>query len=152
MDWGTFFQTSLGLWSFLSGMFLCLTYDFFRAFRLKRKPCRLRLFISDFVFCLISTTVMLVVSFNFSYGRLRVYSVVLALMGFLLWRYTVGKLFVALIGRAIDFLAGLGNRIKLYCKAVSIKIIKTIRTKNYCRRMVKKSKAGFGIITERDKK
>ena len=116
MGEGTFIQTALGFWAFVTGIFLCAVYDIFRVLRLRRRVNGLMLFVADFAFCLVSAVAMLVLFFNLSFGKVRIYAFVFALLGFLLWRFTVGRAFVALVGRVIDFLHSIVSAIKTYLK------------------------------------
>lgn len=147
---GDFFRTSLGLWAFLSGAFLCCVYDVLRVFRLRTKPNALVLFLCDFAFCLFATLVMLILFFNFSFGRVRVYAFFFVLLGFLLWRFTLGRLLVGAFGKLLDYFFRLVVKFKACCKRALKSLIRIIKTKIYCRKTVKKSKIGFGIKTERN--
>ncbi len=107
------------------------------------------LFLADFAFCLICTATMLVLFFNLSFGKVRIYAFVFALLGFLLWRGTVGLLFVTLVGKVMDFIHNVASAVKAYLKRISQSAGRYLKTKIYCRGLVKKSKRGFGIIKNR---
>ncbi len=148
----TFIQTSLALWAFVTGVFLCAVYDVFRVLRLRRKANGLVLFLADFAFCLICTVATLVLFFNLSFGKVRIYAFVFAVLGFLLWRKTVGLLFVTLVGKIIDLIHNIASAVKEYFKKTFRSAGRYLKTKIYCRWVVKKSKHGFGIIKNRNYK
>jgi len=148
----TFVQTSLALWAFVAGLFLCAVYDVFRVLRLRRKVNGLVLFLADFAFCLVCTAVMLVLFFNLSFGKVRVYAFVFAVLGFFLWRKTVGLLFVTLVGKVIDFINGVALAVRTCLKRMLLNASRYLKTKIYCRRVVKKSKHGFGMLKNRNYK
>ena len=86
-------HTMLALWSVLLGAFLGFCYEFFRfAHRLHPRAVWL-IFIEDLLFSGICLVGMLLLFFNLSYGRMRLYAFVGVPTGFLLWYFTVGRLF-----------------------------------------------------------
>ena len=128
----------LALWSFILGVFLSAVYDVFRLTRLmKRKQSIFTVFVSDFVFCIISSLCMTVLFFNLSYGRMRGYAFVLVLVGFYVWRITMGRLFMALMRRAVDLVSGLLNSIKMRVCHAYKKQMRRIYTASYCSRNLK---------------
>ena len=143
---GTFIQTALAFWAFVTGIFLCAVYDVFRVLRLRRKVNGIMLFVADFAFCLVSAVAMLVLFFNLSFGKVRIYAFVFAVLGFLLWRFTVGRAFVALVGKVMDFLYSIASSVKRYLKKLFRRNERYLKTKIYCRGLVNKSKHGFGML------
>lgn len=79
-------------WSVLTGCLLGAIYEPFRL--LHRLHARLTwlIFIEDLLYSLCCTVAMLLLFFNLSYGRMRMYAFFGVLFGFLLWYCTVGKL------------------------------------------------------------
>ena len=79
------------LCSFVSGIFLGLVYDVFRIIRLYlfRKPYVTVL--SDILFMLIFTFTTVIIGMGYTRGLARYYIVAAELMGFVLFRYTVGR-------------------------------------------------------------
>lgn len=143
-------QTALAVWSVAVGGMLCAVYDVFRVFRLRRAQNKILLFFCDFLFCVFAAISMLILFFNLTYGKVRVYSFVFALVGFMLWRVTVSKLFTALVLKIIDIAEKLLNSIKLCVRALISRAVQFIYTKNYCRTLVNKSKYGFGTINRKE--
>lgn len=145
-----FLQDSLWLWSLIAGAFLCAVYDLFRVFRLIRPMGQIRLFVADFLFCVISAVVMLVLFFNLTYGRVRLYVVLFALPGFLVWRLTVSRLFIALAFKVVRTAERLVAIVKESSKNLWKRFSKRIKTKIYCRAVVKRANHGFGIINRKE--
>jgi len=135
------------------GGFLCIVYDVLRVMRMKF-CCRkgVTLFISDFLFCIFATVCMLVLFFNLTYGKVRVYAFVFALMGFLLWRVTFGRLITALLLKLLNLFSAIYNLAKKRVFAIVLQIMRSIYTKNCCRRLVKNASCGFGLIKRKDVK
>lgn len=128
-----FLHTALALWSVAVGAFLCVVYDIFRVFRLRRKQNSFVLFICDLVFCLIATVCMLVLFFNLSFGRMRAYAFVFAAAGFLAWRSTVSRLVMTLLLRLIVAIEKLLNSIKMRVSYASKRMSRRIYTSRYCK-------------------
>ncbi len=135
-------QSVLAVWSLVIGAVLCAFYDILRAFRLGRRTRALTLFVSDFAFCLISALLMLVMFYNLTFGRIRAYAFVFMLVGFLIWRFTVGKVFISIVWRIIIFLQRILSSVKTRIFAVWRIIARYIHTKNYCRVYIKRIKRG----------
>ncbi len=154
METNYFSLTLLALWAAMAGAFLCGVYDILRAFRISRsvKSKGIFLFIWDFLFCMLATVCMLLLFFNLTYGKARVYAFAFCGLGFVLWRITLGRLFTALLIRLIGWLSRLfeiaKNRLNALCGAVG----RRIYTKNYCRRLVNRSATCFGMIKRKELK
>jgi len=133
----------LALWSPLVGFFLCAVYDFFRIFRLRKKQNGIILFFNDLFFCLIATVTFLLLFFNLTYGRVRVFAVILALGGFALWRITVSALVIRLCLRIAALSERLSGYLKNYIKSKSKRLYLRMYTAVYCHQTVKESKKGF---------
>lgn len=129
-------HTALALWSVAVGAFLCAVFDVFRLFRLRRKQNAVVLFICDFAFCIICSVVMSVLFFNLSYGRMRAYAFVFALIGFLIWRLTVSRLVMSLMQRIVTAVFRILNLIKMRVYHVLKRITRRIYTRVYCRNTV----------------
>ena len=134
------------LWSLVIGAFLCATYDLFRITRLTKKQNPITLFIFDLLFCIIAACSFLLLFFNLTYGRVRVYSFVFALVGFLVWRFTVSRLVIGIILRVIKITKKLLNSIKMrVCFKITL-ASRRIYTYNYCSRTEDKAKNGFALM------
>jgi len=130
-------HTALALWSVVVGAFLCAVFDVFRLFRLLRKQNAVVLFICDFAFCIICSVVMSVLFFNLSYGRMRAYTFVFALIGFLIWRLTVSRLVMSLMQKIVTAVCKILNLIKMRVYRIIKRITRRIYTRIYCRNTVK---------------
>ncbi len=129
-------HSALALWSVAVGAFLCAVFDVFRLFRLRRAQNAAVLFICDFTFCVISAVVMLVLFFNLSYGRIRAYAFVFALIGFLIWRFTVSRLVMTLMLRFVTAACKILNLIKMRVYGIFKRISRRVYTCYYCNRTV----------------
>ncbi len=86
-------HTLLALWSLLLGVFLGFCYEFFRfAHRLHPRAVWL-IFLEDLLFSGICLCGMLLLFFNLSFGRMRLYAFIGVPVGFVLWYFTLGRLF-----------------------------------------------------------
>lgn len=83
----------LALWAFLLGAASGLLYEAFRLLHRLHPRATWLIFLEDLLFCLICACGLLLLFFNLSYGRMRFYAFVFMAIGFLLWYFTVGKLF-----------------------------------------------------------
>lgn len=82
------------LYAMLCGFFIGALYDIFRVLRTVWRGSRIRLFCEDVVFCVISALVFTVFCFNISLGIIRLFLALGALMGFFVYRFSVGLLTV----------------------------------------------------------
>ena len=101
------------------GAFLSAVYDIFRLARLIREQKGVILFINDFVYSIIAALCMTVLFFNLSYGRMRAFAFAFVIVGFLIWRISVGKIFMLLMSRLIRL-------IKRILKSIKTRIIARI--------------------------
>lgn len=126
-----FVQTAMVVWSLIIGAVLCGIYDVFRVMRLRKKQNSILLFINDFSFCIIATVFMLLMFFNLSYGRVRAYAFLFVFIGFMVWRYTISRLYMAVISKILEItdkiLTSIKIRVSPYVKKASRKIYKTCR-------------------------
>ena len=139
-------QSVLAVWSLVIGAVLCAFYDILRAFRLVGRTRALTLFVLDFSFCLISALLMLVMFYNLTFGRIRAYAFVFMLVGFLIWRFTVGKVFISIVWRIILFVKGILSSVKTRIVAVWQIVARYIHTKSYCRVYIKRIKRGIDLF------
>lgn len=89
----------LALWAFLLGVASGLLYELFRLLHRMHPRASLLIFFEDLLFCLICVCGLLLLFFNLSYGRMRLYAFVFMAIGFLLWYFTVGKFFQKALSR-----------------------------------------------------
>ncbi len=128
---------ALAVWSLIVGAFLCAVYDIFRLFRLCRRQNALLLFFCDLLFCLFATVCLLLLFFNLSYGRMRLYAFALSVAGFLIWRFTVSRFVMSLLLKLIKRAEKILNSIKMRVIAKGKRISRRIYTKRYCKNAVK---------------
>ena len=86
-------HTMLALWSLLLGVFLGFCYEFFRFAHRLHPGAAWLIFFEDLLFSGLCLCGMLLLFFNLSYGRMRLYAFVGVPAGFILWYVTLGKLF-----------------------------------------------------------
>ena len=126
----------LALWAWILGVISGFVYEFFRLLHRLHPRATWLIFLEDLLFCLFCTCGMLLLFFNLSYGRMRLYAFVFAGIGFLLWYCTAGKLF----RKALSWLAmRLQPRIRR-AKAWGYTNIQTVR-------FAHRAKNGFGSQT-----
>lgn len=89
----------LALWSLLTGLLLGFIYEFFRILHHLHPRAKCLLFAEDLLFCLLCTVSLLLLFFNLSFGRMRLYAFVGCAIGFAVWYFTLGKLFRKLLFR-----------------------------------------------------
>lgn len=139
-----FFEYSLlALWSLAVGAFLCAVYDVFRVFRLEKRQNAVLLFFADVAFSLICSFSMLVLFFNLSYGKMRLYAFCCALLGFLVWRFTVSRIYISLIKHIIGILKKLFGYIKQRLCSAAFNVGRYLKTFCYCRAEVRKFNKGL---------
>lgn len=126
----------LALWAVILGAALGLLYEFFRLLHLLHPRVSWLIFLEDLLFCMLCTFGLLLLFFNLSYGRMRMYAFVFTAAGFVLWYFTAGKLF----RKAVLLLVSLIRPRFAYVAAWSYTHIQTARFSH-------RAKNGFGSIT-----
>lgn len=99
-------------WSVLTGLVLGFLYEFFRLMHRSHPRAYPLIFLEDVVFSLFVTCAMLLLFFNLSYGRMRLYAFVGVAGGFAVWYFTLGKLFCKALSYAASKLRPHAERIK----------------------------------------
>lgn len=82
------------LYACVCGLVIGLLYDFFRVARVIYAGGRIKLFFEDFLFCVMSAVVFVVYSYNAAMGSVRLFTVMGAILGFFVYRFTLGLLTV----------------------------------------------------------
>lgn len=123
----------LAVWSVLTGMLLGFLYEFFRLLHRVHPQLSWLIFLEDLLYCLFCTGGMLLLFFNLSFGRMRMYAFVGVALGFAVWYFTLGKLF----GKALSRFARL-----LRPRAAKAKAHFCTRREAFC--MAYRAKKGFG--------
>jgi len=93
----------LALWSLILGVASGFVYEFFRLLHRLHPRATWLIFLEDLLFCLFVTCGLLLLFFNLSYGRMRLYAFVFTGLGFLSWYFTVGKLFRKTVSRVLRY-------------------------------------------------
>jgi hypothetical protein len=130
----------LALWAFVVGLFLCAVYDLFRVARLVKRPNTFVLFLSDLAFSLIAICSFLLLFFNLSFGKIRVYAILFSVLGFFLWRVTVSKVTVGLTLKLVKKAEKFLKTQKSRAVFLIIKTSRIIYTYHYCKNAVKSIK------------
>lgn len=117
-----------------------MVYDVFRLARLIRRQRAYALFVSDFLFCIVSSVCMMILFFNLSYGRMRGYAFLFTIVGFLVWRASVSRLFISFMRSVVAAVNGLLNSAKMRIGLAIKKQMRRIYTANYCKRNIKVKK------------
>lgn len=86
-------HTLLALWSVILGAFFGLVYEFFRLLHRFHPRATLLICVEDLLFALICAVGMMLLFFNLSFGRMRFYAFPGVVLGFVIWYYTLGRLF-----------------------------------------------------------
>ncbi|MBR6792249.1 MAG: spore cortex biosynthesis protein YabQ [Ruminococcus sp.] len=103
----TFFSVSEHLMLFflscLTGAFLGVLYDIFRILRIALPHSSIAVFLEDFLFCLIWSLSLMMLSSVCARGELRLFFAIGSLLGFILYMVTLGRLVIASAGKFISF-------------------------------------------------
>ncbi len=83
----------LALWSLLLGAFLGFVYEFFRIFHRLHPRTAWLICIEDLLFACICSVCMMLLFFNLSFGRMRFFAFPGLILGFVIWYFTLGRLF-----------------------------------------------------------
>ena len=133
------------------GAFLSAVYDIFRLARLIREQKGVILFINDFVYSIIAALCMTVLFFNLSYGRMRAFAFAFVIVGFLIWRISVGKIFMLLMSRLIRLIKRILKSIKTRIIAMISAIIGWINRKKGALRARLKRKENENVADQESK-
>lgn len=101
------------LWSILTGVVVMVLYDFFSVFTNNNGLSLFVLNIFDGIFVVCATTLTLFVFLNVSNGYIRSYEFIGALIGGILYKITLSKLFKVLFLKTFSFIFVLFN---FFCK------------------------------------
>ena len=91
------------LWSLLLGVLLCVWYDFFRLIRRRFRCSVWRIALQDLFFWLVAAVATFLFLLARENGRIRLFVLLGAGIGFALWRVTVG----AVLLKAAEWILGL---------------------------------------------
>ncbi|MBR4054773.1 MAG: spore cortex biosynthesis protein YabQ [Clostridia bacterium] len=83
----------LALWSLILGAFLGFVYEFFRISHRFHPKAAWLICIEDLLFACICSVGMMLLFFNLSFGRMRFFAFPGVILGFVIWYFTLGRLF-----------------------------------------------------------
>lgn len=86
------------LWSIVCGCIIALIYDLFRLMRLLFFKGKVGTFICDFLFMVTAALVSVIFSIGFSRGNTRYFIIIGEFLGFLTYRFTLGRLSICIFG------------------------------------------------------
>lgn len=104
----------LALWSLAVGFFYGFVYEWFRLLHRSHPRLYILIFFEDLLYCLLCALAMMLLFFNLSYGKMRFYSFLLVIAGFLLWYFLAGKLFRRFLSALHRLLSPVFTGCKLY--------------------------------------
>ena len=138
MENGILQSFALALWSLALGALLCAVYEIMRLFRLLKKQNAVLLFFADIAFSLFAAASVCILFFNLSNGKMRAYPLVLIIIGFLIWRFTISAAVMRLMKLVLLRIRSALNRVRLAAARFFGRIERRIYTAVYCKRTVKK--------------
>ncbi len=130
LDFSNFWQLQTLFYSLGVGVLLCLSYDVIRFINRLVKPGAVVVFIMDLLYWVYAAAVTFSFFMLFSKGVIRFYAYIGFLVGFIISRVTVSKLFMLLLDWLNRFVAFLLKKISIPINFVSKKmkaISKSIR-------------------------
>ena len=125
-------QISVFLFSILSGLLIGVINEFFRLLRYFFLKGKYEIFITDIMFMVISAFITFVFALCFNKGYVRWFILLGEILGFLIFRYTIGlvtkKIYIILI-RIINYFIGIIKRLFTAIVTIFGKIISFIMVK-----------------------
>ena len=91
------------LYAMLCGLIIGVLYDVFRVMRAVWCGGRIRLFLDDVLFCVLSAVIFVVFCFNASLGVVRLFLAFGTLFGFFGYRFSLGLITVPLVKKLKAF-------------------------------------------------
>lgn len=102
-------QINFFLLSLLLGAFLCVVFDFFRVLRLIGLNGKISVFIEDMLFFIIAAFCIFAFYMKITDGKFRLIVPISALLGFVIYRVTIGKLLFFVIKKIVNFIIKIFN-------------------------------------------
>lgn len=97
-------QALVFLTTVIIGVFIGFVYDLFRVLRKVIHHSNLMTYLEDLVYWIFVSLIMFYVMLNKNYGEIRVFSILGAFLGMILYFLTLGRLFMAASLTIIDFI------------------------------------------------
>ena len=117
-------QINYFLLSLLLGVLLCIVFDFFRVLRLIGLNGKISVFIEDMLFFIIAALSIFVFYMKITDGKFRLIVPISALLGFIIYRLTIGKLLFFCIKKIVNLIIKLFNFVY---KNITLKVFRFIR-------------------------
>ena len=155
-------QITAFLYSLLLGAVLCLFYDIIRATRKAGADSFFAVFIGDILFWIISAVAVFIFLVSVTNGEIRGYILFSAAVGFMLYRFTVGKPVFFVLCFIFSFVSGIMNKLSIavarFCcsfeKKITVLLGKTSLILKGCASTVKKllKSVRHMLYTDKNKK
>ncbi len=107
-------QIMIFLFSFILGAFLGLIFDFFKVINSILKANLKRIFFEDILYFTLSAVVTFVYVLIVNMGEIRFYILCGEIFGWLIYRFTIGKLVYKFVLVVVNFFYTWGSRFKKY--------------------------------------
>ena len=117
-------QINYFLLSLLLGVLLCIVFDFFRVLRLIGLNGKISVFIEDMLFFIIAALSIFVFYMKITDGKFRLIVPISALLGFIIYRLTIGKLLFFCIKNIVNLIIKFFNFVY---KNITLKVFRFIR-------------------------
>lgn len=135
LSWHLFFA------SLIFGAVSGAVYDLFRVFRVFAPHNALVVFAEDMIYCLAFASLMCVLYYNYTNGRIRLYALICAAAGFTAYYFTLGKVVSAFALRVKAFICALFRRARAFFGG---------KAKEYKRHLFSRRAYGRGIRSAAD--
>ncbi len=116
-------QINFFVLSLLLGVLLCVVFDFFRVLRLIGLNGKISVFIEDMLFFIITAFCIFAFYMKITDGKFRLIVPVSALLGFVIYRVTIGKLLFFIIKKIVNVIIKIINFVY---KNITLKVFKFI--------------------------
>ena len=117
-------QSAAFLYSILTGAVFGMVYGCIRLVRTAFSFSKPMLFTSDVLFMLLSSVVIFVISLAYLSGHVRLYLIAGAALGFLMYRFTLGRVFVRLYSPLFIMLKRYFAAVSNFFKKIFKKLLK----------------------------
>ena len=135
LSWHLFFA------SLICGAISAAVYDIFRVIRIFAPHNAFAVFAEDIVYCLSFASLMCVLYYNYTNGRIRLYALICASLGFAAYYFTLGKAVSASAARLKAFICRISGRARAFFGR---------KAKEYKRNLFSRRAYGRGIRSAAD--
>ncbi len=109
---------------FITGIFIGILFDIFRVTRKSFKTPNILIYIEDILFWILTGILLLFTIFTFSTGEIRLYMIIILLLGSFIYFLSISKYFILINSKILNF-------IKSTIIFVLIPLKKLIKIKNF---------------------